>query len=145
MGDKKRVSDSDGIGWGGVVVFGALGWGAWLWLLEWWALHGVTVLRRARLVGMAVLGGVLLVLVGRWWWRRRSARADRGPVGDGWASGDRDEFAVVAAAGAGRSKPPGMGQRRGKASPALELWPMVLRQSSGLGSPRGGGAGDVDP
>ena len=136
MGDKKRVSDSDGIGWGGVLVFGALGWGAWLWLLEWWAVNGVTVLRRARLVGLAVLGGVLMVLVARWWWRRRSARADRGPVGDGWASGDRDEFAVVAAAGAGR-KPPGMGQRQGKASPALELWPMVLRQSSGLGSPEG--------
>ena len=136
MSDKKRVSDSDGIGWGGVLVFGALGWGAWLWLLEWWAVNGETVLRRARLVGMAVLGGVLLVLVARWWWRRRSARAARGPVGDGWASGDRDEFAVVAAAGAGR-KPPGMGQRPGKASPALELWPMVLRQSSGLGSPQG--------
>ena len=56
MGDKKRVSGSDGIGWGGVVVFGVLGWGAWLWLLEWWAVHGVTVLRRARLVGVAVLG-----------------------------------------------------------------------------------------
>ena len=137
MGDKKMVSGSDGIGWGGVVVFGVLGWGAWLWLLEWWDVNGVTVLRRARLGGVAVLGGVLLFLVGRWWWRRRSARAARGPVGDGWAPGDRDEFAVVAAAGDGRRKPPGMGQRRGKASPALELWPMVLRQSSGLGSPEG--------
>ena len=137
MGDKKRVSGSDGIGWGGVVVFGVLGWGAWLWLLEWWAVNGVTVLRWARLVGVAVLGGVLLFLVGRWWWRRRSARAARGPVGDGWAVGDRDEFAVVAAAGGGRSKPPGMGQRQGKAAPALELWQMVLRQSSGLGSPGG--------
>ena len=136
MGEKKRVSGSDGIGWGGVVVFGVLGWGAWLWLLEWWAVNGVTVLGWARLVGWAVLGGVLLVLVGRWWWRRRSARADRKPVGDGWVPGDRDEFAVVAAPGAGR-KPPGLGQRRGKVSPALELWPMVLRQSSGLGSPGG--------
>ena len=137
MSDKKRVSGSGGIGWAGLVVFGAFGWGAFLWLQEWWAANGVTVLRRARLVGLAVLGGVLLVLAARWWWRRRSARADRKPVGDGWAVGDRDEFAVVPAPGAGRSKPPGTGQRSGKASPALELWPMVLRQSSGLGSPEG--------
>ena len=137
MSDKKRVSGSDGIGWGGVVVFGVLGWGAWLWLLEWWDVNGVSVLRWARLGGVAVLGGVLLVLAARWWWRRRSAQAARKPVGDGWVRGDRDSFAVVAAAGDGRRKPPGMGQRRGKASPALELWPMVLRQSSGLGSSRG--------
>ena len=100
-------------------------------------MNGVSVLRWARLVGVAVLGGVLLFLVARWWWRRRSARAARRPVGEGWASGDRDVFAVVPAVGAARKQPPGMGQRRGKAVPALELWPAVLRQSFGLGSPRG--------
>ena len=137
MGDKERVSGSGGIGWAGLVVFGAFGWGALLWLGEWWAVNGAMVLRWARLVGVAVLGGVLLFLVARWWWRRRSARAARRPVGEGWASGDRDVFAVVPAPGGARRKPPGMGQRRGKAVPALELWPMVLRQSFGLGSPRG--------
>ena len=35
------------------------------------------------------------------------------------------------------SKPPGTGQKRRTAVPALELWPAVLRQSFGLGSPRG--------
>ena len=100
-------------------------------------MNGVSVLRWAQLGGVAALGGVLLFLVVRWWWRRRSARADRRPVGDGWAPGDRDEFAVVAAPGAARSKPPGTGQKRRTAVPALELWPAVLRQSFGLGSSRG--------
>ena len=76
MGDKDRVSGSGGIGWAGVVVFGAFGWGALLWLQEWWAVNGVSVLRWAQLGGVAALGGVLLFLVARWWWRRRSARAD---------------------------------------------------------------------
>ena len=136
MGDKDRVSGSGGIGWAGVVVFGAFGWGAFLWLQEWWAVNGATVLRWARLVGVATLGGVLMVLAAMWWWRRRSARAARRPVGEGWAPGDRDLFAVVPAPGAARSKPPGTGQKRRTAVPALELWPAVLRQSSGLGSPQ---------
>ena len=134
MGDKK-VSGSGGIGWAGVVVFGAFGWGALLWLGEWWEVNGATVLRWAQLGGVAALGGVVLFLVARWWWRRRSARAARRPVGEGWRPGDRDVFAVVPAPGAAR-KPPGTGQKRRKAAPALELWPAVLRQSSGLGSPQ---------
>ena len=105
-------------------------------LQEWWdGERGVSVLRWAQLGGVAALGGVVLFLVARWWWRRRSARAARKPVGDGWASGDRDVFAVVPAPGAAR-KPPGTGQKRRKAAPALELWPAVLRQSFGLGSPQ---------
>ena len=135
MSGKDRVSGSGGIGWAGVVVFGAFGWGAFLWLQEWWAVNGVSVLRWARLVGVATLGGVLLFLAAMWWWRRRSARAARRPVGEGWAPGDRDVFAVVPAPGAAR-KPPGTGQKRRTAVPALELWPAVLRQSSGLGSPQ---------
>ena len=135
MGDKDRVSGSGGIGWAGVVVFGAFGWGALLWLGEWWAVHGATVLGWARLGGVAVLGGVLMVLAAMWWWRRRSARVAGRPVGEGWAPGDRDVFAVVPAPGAAR-KPPGTGQKRRTAVPALELWPAVLRQSSGLGSPQ---------
>ena len=110
----------------GVLCFG---------LQEWWAVNGVSVLGWARLVGVAVLGGVVLFLVVRWWWRRRSARAAGRPVGEGWAPGDRDVFAVVPAPGAAR-KPPGTGQKRRTAVPALELWPAVLRQSSGLGSPQ---------
>ena len=114
-----------------------MGWGALLWLGEWWAVNGATVLRWARLVGVAVLGGVVLFLAAVWWWRRRSARGCSEAGGEGWALGDRDVFAVVPAVGGGRRKPPGMGQRRGKAVPALELWPAVLRQSFGLGSSRG--------
>ena len=135
MGDKDRVSGSGGVGWAGVVVFGAFGWGALLWLGEWWAVHGATVLGWARLGGVATLGGVLMVLAAMWWWRRRSARVAGRPVGEGWAPGDRDVFAVVPAPGAAR-KPPGTGQKRRTAVPALELWPAVLRQSSGLGSPQ---------
>ena len=89
----------------------------------------------ARLVGLValVLGVAVLAVV--WWWRRRSARASRKPVGDGWGPGTRDVFAAVLADG--RRKPPGIGQKRRKASRALEMWPTMLRQSSGLGLPQG--------
>ena len=56
MGDKDRVSGSGGIGWAGVVVFGAFGWGALLWLGEWWEVNGATVLRWARLGGCGGVG-----------------------------------------------------------------------------------------
>ena len=104
MSGNERVSGSGGVGWAGVVVFGAFGWGAFLWLQEWWAVNGVSVLRWARLVGVATLGGVLMVLAAMWWWRRRSARAAGRPVGEGWAPGDRDVFAVVPAPGAARKQ-----------------------------------------
>ena len=65
-------------------------------------------------------------------------------MGDGWRPGDRDLFAVVPAPGGAR-KPPGTGQRRGKAVPALELWPAVLRQSFGLGSPQSAARVMLDP
>ena len=133
---RKGESGSDG-GWALWVVLGVMGWGAWIWLQEWWEVNGVTVLVWVRLVGLVASGGFLLFVLVRWRWRCRSARAGRLPVGDGWEPGDRDVFAVVPAAGGVRRKPPGMGQRRRKTSPALGLWPLVLRQSSGLGSPKG--------
>ena len=57
MGDKKRVSGSGGIGWAGLVVFGAFGWGALLWLAgvvggE----RGVSVLRMGSFGGCGGVG-----------------------------------------------------------------------------------------
>ena len=102
MAEKEKVSGWGGVGWAGVVVFGLFGWGAVLWLLEWWRVNEAIVLWWAVRVGVAVVVGVVLFFVVRWWWRRRSARAARGPVGEGWSVGDRDVFAVVPAAGSGR-------------------------------------------
>ena len=102
MGDKRNGSGSGGVGWAGVVVFGLFGWGAVLWLLEWWDANEATVLWWAVRVAVAVVVGALLFFVVRWRRKRRSARAARGPVGDGWSGGDRDVFAVVPAVGSGR-------------------------------------------
>ena len=102
MAEKENGSGSGGVGWARVVVFGVFGWGAVLWLLEWWDANEAAVLMWAVRVGVAVLVGVVLYVILRWWWKRRAARAARGPVGDGWAVGDRDVFAVVPAAGGGR-------------------------------------------
>ena len=49
MGDAKK--GADGVGWVGVVVFGVMGWGGWIWLGEWWAVNGVVVLAELAVGG----------------------------------------------------------------------------------------------
>ena len=83
-------------------MFGLFGWGAVLWLWEWWDANEAAVLWWAVRVAVAVAVGVLVVVVLWWWWKRRSARAAGGTVGVGWARGDRDVFSVVPSAGGGR-------------------------------------------
>ncbi|MCQ3803861.1 MAG: hypothetical protein KTV45_07110 [Acidimicrobiia bacterium] len=104
MAEKENASGSGGIDWVRVVVFAVFGWGAVLWFQEWWDANEASVWWWAARVGVAAAVGALLFFVLRWRWRRGSARAARGLVGEGWSGGERDVFAVVPGAGSGRGR-----------------------------------------
>ena len=100
-------SGSDG--WVLVVVAGLFGLGAarvaWSWLVEnrvlvlGWVKQATIVVSSLFIVGWLVWG----------WWSSRSGDAGGRAEGKGWDVGDREELAVVPAAGGGRVGRGGVG------------------------------------
>ncbi len=97
----------------------------WSWLVE----NRVLVLGWVKVVAVVVLGLFIVGWLVWGWWSSRSGGAGGKAVGDGWDVGDREELAVVPAAGGGGRSPGGGLDPRRRVSPVLEFWPVLLRQA----------------
>ena len=129
--DTSKGSDSTGNGW--VIGVGAVVlWGAALAVWDWWVANPAV---RTVLIWVFSVVGILHVaaLVVVVWARRSGGAVGRGGVSGGWERGEREVFAVVPVVGGSRKRPPVLGTHARRV-PALEFWPVLLRQADGLSS-----------